>query len=109
MNQNNSRDGWKLKIRDWWYSAQEFLIIKDAELNETRRVDLEHIVYQELQKVRKDWLREEINKLRGWQMKVPTLERHWQSQLNYENAKTHNQALQTIIDHYQSELDQPNK
>ena len=57
-------------------------------------LNLQEQHHQELQKARHDWLREEIVKLEG--MKVLGL---------YSQIK--NNILQTIIDRYQSELDQP--
>ena len=45
---------WKEQVRDWWYSAQDYLTIKGAELNEARRVDLEHIIHHQLQKAREE-------------------------------------------------------
>lgn len=58
------------------------------------RETLTKMLHQELQKARQSWLREEIVKLEG--MKVLGL---------YSQIK--NNILQTIIDRYQSELDQP--
>ena len=59
-------------------------------------------LHHQLQKTRHDWLREEIVKLGGVKRiadEVPDgLTDIWQ--------KSHNQALQTIIDRYQEELDQ---
>lgn len=60
-------------------------------------------LHQELQKARESWLREEVVKLKdrqlGWLGKEEDgSDRH----PNYDE-------IQTIIDRYQSELDQPNK
>ena len=68
---------------------------------------------EQIQIARHDWLREEIVKLEG--MKVTP--EHNSECLNNEvpeycdcdNWTKHNKALQTIIDRYLSELDQPNK
>ncbi len=63
---------------------------------------IEHIrplLHQELLKARETWLRDEIVKLEG--MKNFTM--------GTFTAEAWNHALQTIIDRYQSELDQPNK
>ena len=61
------------------------------------------VLHQELQKARESWLREEVVKLKdrqlGWLGKEEDgSDRH----PNYDE-------IQTIIDRYQSELDQPNK
>ena len=67
--------------------------------------------HQELQKARTDWLREEIVRLEGMKRPhpsedefraLPIIEMYKQGQ-----AVSFNTALQTIIDRYQSELDQP--
>lgn len=63
--------------------------------------------HQELQKVRHDWLREEIVKLEGMKKKKNSI-KHFSGN-GYFNQQGFNQALQTIIDRYHSELDQPNK
>ena len=73
-----------------------------------------YIFYQELQKVRADWLREEIVKLEGMKVKQEHHREVWANgeytkMANYYMNIGTNQALQTIIDRYQSELDQPNK
>lgn len=64
----------------------------------------QELLHQELQKARHDWLREEIVKLKG--MKREEFENlpaeDWSEHIGF------NQALQTIIDRYLSELDQPN-
>lgn len=62
--------------------------------------------HQELQKARHDWLREEIVKLEG--MKVCT-DAGRADPGYYHCENTRDGTLQTIIDRYQSELDQPNK
>ncbi len=63
-------------------------------------------IHQELQKARHDWLREEIVKLEG--MKQPiTIEDRVESAFASIEWDKYNQALQTIIDRYSSELDQP--
>lgn len=71
----------------------------------------------ELEKARHDWLRDEIVKLEG--MKIGNTshtlhcikgkaETHTHCIMSpSERDKTHDQALQTIIDRYQSELEQP--
>lgn len=59
--------------------------------------------HQELQKARHDWLREEIVKLEG--MKVIE---NKNAPIGFYTAQCAiNITLQTIIDRYQSELDQP--
>lgn len=65
-------------------------------------------IHQELQKARHDWLREEIVKLEG--EKLGGLARPIFVGANApERMRIHNRALQTIIDRYQSELDQLTK
>ena len=70
------------------------------------RETLTKMLHQELQKARHDWLREEIVKLEG--MKQPiTIEDRVESAFASIEWDKYNQALQTIIDRYSSELDQP--
>lgn len=92
---------------------------------------------QELQKARHDWLREEIVKLEGIQTHFVPADSEWFGKEDYsegeyklvpakdpskvmycltcerflheEGCNCGTVALQTIIDRYQSELDQPNK
>lgn len=100
MNTNNTKETgvevYKMPIREF-----------DGELW-VRHVDHQYLMlqgdekhHQELQKARHDWLREEMVKLKdrqlGWLGKEEDgSDRH----PNYDE-------LQTIIDRYQSELDQP--
>ena len=75
--------------------------------------ELEQTHHQELQKARHDWLQEEIVKLEG--MKRKGLEQVEHDYITcYEcggydecDCEGFNEALQTIIDRYLSELDQP--
>ena len=63
-------------------------------------------VIELIEENKKDWLREEIVKLEG--EKLGGLARPIFVGANApERMRIHNQALQTIIDRYQSELDQP--
>lgn len=62
----------------------------------------EPYMHQELQKARESWLREEIVKLKGMKMPFKVSE-------NMELRDIYNEPIQTIIDRYQSELDQANK
>lgn len=80
------------------------------------RETLTKMLHQELQKARQSWLREEIVKLEGRLIPVPKMELSpyttdyqimMDSGFRLSDAKLYNQALQTIIDRYQSELDQP--
>lgn len=80
------------------------------------REQLRTILHQELQKVRQTWLEEEIVKLKSEKEQDECLgeERkncHWCGRNMYCRGRVeeiaHNQTLQTIIDRYQSELDQP--
>lgn len=82
-----------------------------ADIWETLKPTIEHTIHQELRKARHDWLREEIVKLEGMKI-VPALGRTKNGKVvdfttEYDLGK--NNALQTIIDRYLSELDQPNK
>ena len=61
--------------------------------------------HQELQKARHDWLREEIVKLEGMKREL-FVEGPGMTYLNGA-IPPHNKCLETIIDRYQSELDQP--
>ena len=62
---------------------------------------IEETHHQELQKARHDWLREEIVKLKG----MKGMRSGNKNSMYYQSG--HSSALQTIIDRYQSELDQP--
>ena len=66
---------------------------------------VEKILHHQLQKARHDWRREEIVKLKKMEKSsyFPSHESTDHSLIAY------NQALQTIIDRYQSELDQDKK
>lgn len=70
-------------------------------------------LHHQLQKARYDWLREEIVKLEG--MKVENehnsecLHNKVPEYCDCDNYIKWNQALQTIIDYYQAELNQDNK
>lgn len=60
-----------------------------------------------LQKARHDWLREEIVRLEGMKEDEPPHAGYTRVEASmYSYAKGRNQALQTIIDRYHSELDQ---
>jgi hypothetical protein len=61
-------------------------------------------IHQELQKARHNWLRKEIVKLRAVQ--EPNVGKENKP---FHHRTRHNKALQTIMDRYLSELDQPNK
>ncbi len=76
-------------------------------------------LHQELQKARETWLREEIVKLEGMKYKTSYCGYSIRSTtvdtksavdcINGAEKMGRNQALQTIIDRYQSELDQPTR
>jgi len=73
---------------------------------ETAKNEIMQTLHQELQKARQNWLREEIVKLEG--MKAERFKWDYkEGDGQYKDG--FNEALQTIIDRYQSELDQPNK
>ena len=82
----------------------------DGVAMELRLEILPHFHHQ-LQKARQDWLREEIVKLEG--MKKPTSftgsENAQIESVFFKHEKGYNQALQTIIDRYHSEIDQDKK
>jgi hypothetical protein len=63
--------------------------------------------HQQLQKARETWLREEIVKLKG--MKIKELPSSLDDTTGFVMGHSKNITIQTIIDRYQSELDQPNK
>jgi len=67
------------------------------------KADLKSTHHQQLQKARHDWLREEIVKLEGMKEDGET---PLGTQELHETELAYNQALQTIIDRYRSELDQ---
>ncbi len=73
---------------------------------------LRNTLHQELQKVRHDWLREEIVKLEGMKNRRYYEDiTHADEDLKLIQARSmelgHSSAIKTIIDRYQSELDQP--
>lgn len=65
----------------------------------------QELLHQELQKARHDWLREEIVKLE--EMKIKELPSSLHDTTGFVMGHSKNLTLQTIIDRYQSELDQP--
>lgn len=68
---------------------------------------LRQSIHQELQKARQDWLRDKIVKLEGMKrIKIGMCNCDLEPSCGCE-FRDWNDALQTIIDHYQSELDQP--
>lgn len=89
-------------------------LVEADEIDEFMVGWLRTTLHHQLQKARQDWLREEIVKLEG--MKQPTIiqPEYGNDNPNYSRiadtmvmkAHIHNQALQTIIDRYHSELDQ---
>ncbi len=76
-------------------------------------LEVKMLIHHQLQKARQDWLRQEIVRLEG----AKRCEHKW-SQSSYNCTKCgtddafvsgdfdYNEALQTIIDRYQAELDQ---
>lgn len=84
---------------------------------DTAREILRTTLHHQLQKARHDWLREEIVRLGGMKKKGQNGEGlpFENSPEIYGNARMEawkngsNKALQTIIDHYQAELNQDNK
>ena len=66
--------------------------------------ELPKSIKEELQKARQTWLQEEIVRLEGM-MRGEQMFDNYQVKLNRE----YNEALQTIIDRYQAELDQDKK
>ena len=80
--------------------------------------ELTNLLHHQLQKARQDWLREEIVRLEGMKNIVgsqteissnESLVKMVKNVMELKGEMAYNQALQTIIDRYQSELDQPNK
>jgi hypothetical protein len=72
---------------------------------ETAKNEIMQTHHQELQKARHDWLREEIVKLEG--MKIKELPSSLDDTTGFVMGHSKNITIQTIIDRYQSELDQP--
>ena len=72
---------------------------------------LHKLLHQELQQAHHNWLREEIVKLEGVKManehSSECLHNEAPEYCDCDNYIKWNKALQTIIDRYQSELDQP--
>jgi hypothetical protein len=105
MSTHNTREGIE-EVTHKVLANMELVLMKKldgsdiAEIWEILKPTIEHIVHQELQKARHDWLREEIVKLEG--MKKSRLNVNFiEDSYIYE----YNQALQTIIDRSQSELE----
>jgi hypothetical protein len=111
-----NEDGGKCPEEDMFALEGEIRMLLDEykETGDNSRIAnvleaVEKICHQQLQKARESWLREEIVKLEG--MKVTPV--HNSECLNNEvpeycdcdNWIKRNQALQTIIDRYNSELD----
>ena len=101
---HNTREGiedWKeefwYKVAEWNSASPEDIDIYANQIEMLIEYHMKERVHQELQKARQDWLREEIVKLEGMDAHEPN------------RGIYRNEALQTIIDRYQSELDQPNK
>ena len=122
MNQNNSRieeivedfiTRFSVNIADIKTTKElaKYWIRKTLlELNETH--------HQQLQKARHDWLREEIVRLEGMKNIVgsqteissnESLVKMVKNVIELKGEMAYNQALQTIIDRYHSELDQPTR
>ena len=75
-------------------------------------------IHHQLQKARHDWLREEIVRLEGMKNIVgsqteissnESLVKMVKNVIELKGEMAYNQALQTIIDRYHSELDQPTR
>ena len=75
------------------------------------KTEFNQFLHHQLQKAQQDWLREEIVRLEG--MKKPTSftgsENAQIESVFFKHEKGYNQALQTIIDRYHSEIDQDKK
>lgn len=80
----------------------EVVITMGTEKGEKLVAEIKNKVHQELQKVRHDWLREEIVKLEGMKFPNDTVDEDM-----YYKKEGRNNAIEQIIHRYQSELDQP--
>lgn len=69
-------------------------------------------IHHQLQKARHDWLRKEIvrlKKMRQVENVTSETESEYEYQVRNNRCIGNNKALQTIIDRYQAELDQPTR
>lgn len=106
------------KVAEWNNAQPEDIDIYANQLEMLIEYHMKERVHQELQKARQTWLREEIVKLEGRLIPVPKMELSpyttdyqimMDSGFRLSDAKLYNQAIQTIIDRYQSELGQDKK
>ena len=100
---NNTRE----RIEEIKNIIADEVLTKDGQvyLSSTGEERLKTFFHQELQKARQSWLREEIVKLEG--MKIKELPSSLDDTTGFVMGHSKNITLQTIIDRYQSELDQP--
>jgi hypothetical protein len=87
----------------WIYDFNKFLIEERTTGEIIKFID--ELLHQELQKARETWLREEIAKLEG--MKRDCCAGIGPCDEICRATNEGNHIIQTIIDRYQSELDQP--
>jgi hypothetical protein len=98
MTTDNSRE-WGKRFDDVW------ALNNPEHPRIAKREAVKRFIHQELQKARHDWLREEIVKLDGTKREM-FVEGPGMTYLNVA-IPPYNQAIQTIIDRYLLELDQP--
>ena len=111
IEETNTRE-WEQEFDARFMRDGELLISSD-EIDDAS--DIKTFIHHQLQKARQDWLREEIVWLEGMKKEKEFVEKEWKNEDcsgttgRWEDYTEHNQALQTIIDRYHSELDQGKK
>lgn len=116
MTQNNiptevENNGVKI-VDDWRIGFEgEFAMWWNYKSSVTERIE-EYINLEKkkaVEEARRNWLREEIVKLEGMKVGDRPKDFHGDNDPQWwdECAKGHNSAIETIVDRYQSELDQP--
>lgn len=88
--------------------VEKTLETKAMKVCEEEANEYNKIIEKEVEKARQDWLREEIVRLEGMKKRNPELNEYADiyAQRVYVENEGFNQALQTIVDRYQAELDQ---
>lgn len=84
---------------------QKALEVQAIQIREEEANEYNQIIEREVQKARRDWLREEIVKLE--EEKIKTLPSALDDTTGFLLGHGKNITIQTIIDRYHSELDQP--
>lgn len=107
----------KLDTNEWEATVDSWRMFPNYDMIDYDRIridDIKTFIHQQLQKANQDWLREEIVKLGVMKKEIVPIQ-YEPNPINVTMAYHeqtlrigYNQAIQTIIDRYQSELDQDN-